>query len=62
MTGNHRGAVQDADLLGAGHHREQAQDMGVGYRVVVQIEAHIGGLADLDLLALLGRKGVRWQG
>ena len=32
------------------------------HRVVVQIEAHIGGLANLDLHALLGRKGVLGQG
>ena len=46
----------------AGHHRERALHVGGGNAVVVAVEAHIGGLAGADRLALVGGKGIIRQG
>jgi hypothetical protein len=62
MTGDELGTVQDSHLGGAGHHRHRAAYVGVGDGVVVEVEAHVGGLADTDLLALIGGKGIVGQG
>ena len=61
MAGENLGAVDDAHLVRVGQHGEQALHLGVGDRVVVEIEAHIGRLADLDGDALEQRIGIVWQ-
>ena len=48
MAGEHRAAVDDAYLVRVGEHRQHAANVRMRYRVVVQIEADIGRLADAD--------------
>lgn len=52
VTGDHLRAVEDPDLAEIGPHAQHAPNMGMGNRVVVQVEPHIGRFADLhgDLL------------
>ena len=46
VGGQHLLAIQNAYLAQVGVHGEATLHMGVGDRIVVQIEAHVGGLAD----------------
>lgn len=52
VAGDDLAAVGDADLAVIRQHGQVPTDVGVGDRVVVEIEANIGGLADRDLLTL----------
>src|SRR4051794_4484873 len=52
IAGEHMEAVDDAHLMDAGQHRQRPSDMGMRYGVVVEVEADIGRLADLDRDAL----------
>ena len=58
MAGKDLGAVDDAHLVRIGEHGERASDLGVGHRVIVEIEPNIGRLADLDGDTLDQRIGV----
>ena len=58
MAGEDLGAVDDAHLIGIGEHGEQALHLGMGDRVIVEIEADIGCLAGLDGDALQQRIGI----
>ena len=51
VAGDDLAAVGDANLIAIGQHGQLPTDMGVGDRVVIEIEADIGCLADRDLLA-----------
>ena len=55
-------AIQDAHGLERGEELERAAHVGVGDGVVVQVEAHVGGLAGAHRQALLAGKGLRRQG
>lgn len=44
MRGDDIGAIEDAHLMLVDTNRERASPMRVRYRVVVQVEAHIGVL------------------
>src|ERR1700682_4355244 len=62
MTGNELGTVEHTHLLQVGAHAQRAPHMRVRYRVIVQVEAHVWGLADLDLDLFLDGIRVLWQG
>ena len=55
MRGDDSLAVEDTDLRERGGDLQRAAYVGVRHRVVVQVEAHVGGLADADLDPLIGR-------
>ena len=61
MRGEHVTAVEDAHGVERSEHGERAAHVRVGYRVVVQIEARVRGLAHAHLDALLGRERVLGQ-
>ena len=48
VAGEHLGAVDDAHLVWIGENGQSAPDVVVGNRVIVQVEADIGRLADSD--------------
>ena len=48
MAGEHRAAVNDADLVRVGEHRRHAASVRMRYRVFIQIEADIRGFAHRD--------------
>ena len=56
MGGDDVLAVEDAHPQRVGAHGEGASHMGVGDRVVVQVEAHVRGLARRHRAQLVGRK------
>lgn len=60
VLGQNGATVQNANPVRTGQHGEAAPHMGVGDRVVVQIETHIGCLARMDLHAFFQRVGV-WR-
>ena len=47
MTSEHLRAIDDAHLVRIGQHREQALHLGVRDGIIVEVEAHIRGLAGL---------------
>ena len=61
MAGEHLRAIDDAHLVRVGEHRQHPPHMGVRHGVVVQVEADIGRLADLDRDALEQRRGIVGQ-
>ena len=46
VAGKNIGTVGDTNLMAIGEHGQNASDMGVRDRVIVEIEADIGCLAD----------------
>ena len=56
--GNHLGAVEHPYLGGESHDEQRAADVGVRHGVVVEIEADIGGLPDLEFEGTFCRKPV----
>ena len=58
MAGEKFGAIDNAHFVRIGQHGEHALHAGVGHRVIVEIEADIGRLADLDGDTLDQRKSV----
>jgi hypothetical protein len=58
MADEHLRAIDDAHLVRIGQHGEQALHLGVRYGIIVEVEAHIGGLAGLRRHALDERIGV----
>ena len=61
MAGEDVRAVGDAHLVRIGEHGQNAPDMGMRYRIIVEVEADIGRLADRDRDALEQRRRVVWQ-
>jgi hypothetical protein len=61
MNGEHGTAIEDAHGIERGEHAERAVHVRVGHRVVVEVEARVGGLAHAHLDALLGRERVLGQ-
>ena len=61
MAGHLGLAIQDAHLCPAGHEREWLAHVRVGNRVLVPIDAHVGGLAGAHRAEQLGLKRVRRQ-
>ena len=55
-------AIHNAQALLIGQHRQHFAHGGMWHRVVVEVKAHIGCLADLDFQAFLHRIGVDQQG
>jgi hypothetical protein len=51
-------AIDDAHLVRIGQHREQALHLGVRDGIIIEVEAHIRGLAGLHRHALDERIGV----
>ncbi|SOZ40668.1 hypothetical protein CBM2606_P360004 [Cupriavidus taiwanensis] len=62
MSGEQFRAIEDAYLPGTGPHRERASHMGMRDRVIIQAEAHVRCLADLDVLLRFARIGILRQG
>lgn len=66
VTGDHLCAVEDADQAEIGAHAERAPDMSMRYRVIVEVEAHIGRFADpggdllLDGVRVGGQRQKQW--
>ena len=58
MAGEHRAAVDDAYLVRIGEHRQHATNVRMRHRIVVEIEADIGRLADRDRDAFEQRRRV----
>ena len=58
MGGEDGAGVEDAHGLEGGRDDKGASHAAVGDGVVVAVEAYVGGLADLDLDALLAGEGV----
>ena len=52
MAGDDVGTVGDAHLMGIGEYCQDAPDMAVRDRIIVEVEADIGRLADRDRDAL----------
>src|SRR4051794_23266896 len=52
MAGEKFSTIDNAHFVRVSHNREQTLHAGVGHRVIVEIEADIGRLADLDGNAL----------
>lgn len=48
MTGDHFGAVEHPYLVEVRANRQRVPYMGMQNRVIVQVEAHVSCLADLD--------------
>ena len=48
MAGEHRAAVNDADLVRVGEHRRHAASVRIQVQTVIQIEADIRGVAHRD--------------
>ena len=46
VAGEHLGAVDDAHLMRIGENGQHAPNVGVRHRIIVQVEADIGRLAD----------------
>ena len=61
MSGEHFGAIDNANLVRIGKHRQHAPHVGMRDRVVVQIETDIGRLADRDRDPLEQRRGIVGQ-
>jgi hypothetical protein len=55
-------AIEDSDGREACHHDEGFADVGVGHRVVVEVEADVGVFPDLDLDSLVGGEGIVGKG
>ena len=58
MAGDDAHAVDDAQPVGIGQHGQRSLDMGVGHRIIVEVEADIGCLADLDRYLFDHRVGI----
>ena len=50
--------IEDAYRRERGGHEQRAVHLGMGDGVVVEVEAHVRGLAHADFEVLLGRKRV----
>ncbi len=61
MGGHDALRVEDAHQALAGHHAQGALHLGGRHRVVVEVEAHVGGLAHADRLDLFADKRRRGQ-
>lgn len=56
-------AVHDAHLIEVRKHNERAANPVVGHGVIVEVEANVGCLSDLDFDSLVCREGLggQWQ-
>jgi len=53
VRGDDGEAVDDPHAIGGGDDRERAAHMGMRHRVIVEVEAHVGRLADVDRYELV---------